>query len=562
METPPDSSFAQSSSLFSGQSKEDVIRSILLQAPSSDHNSLTNSSDRSVAISATGPLKDFKFDDFREGYRMMNFPPKYPFQSIAQIENYKFDPYYFDGSENSPNININENLIGTPMGTSLLEDPRLAFTKNMMILKEYEGQADQLNDAYIKELYMVNSEKGSNYYINMLERQQEGLDYWSREGRKRKNSSLPGIAFSYNLPQGETQRTKKQTRVAQTVYSATPNVQRNFRQQQFENAPRDDNDTVSTRSGTITTRSGDDETVSLYSGRMPPPNTPNSRREGSVQSEVITLGSRIVPNADTPFDSIPNDIGLGTNLKEDLQSVGSESSMTSSQFESKMNEIDEMIAVARQGRGKKFEEMLIRVQKRYNGNEAITPISLSSRNSASDALGLNTDNWNLDYNADRRTTATSGGHRFINSRLSGASTEFGSPPNVRLDFESPGNEITENAEIISSRHSDAKRSPTSSVSSRRSDSSISRREKEEYRTMRNALSLNKSSMKELKRMEKGFEKYEYISRRTDLKQASDKLHEISQRRDERPATIITVDDAVGLEYRSRKRFQSFLNEFP
>jgi hypothetical protein len=233
MEIPPSSSFAQSSSYFSGLSKNDVVRDIFQQGLVSDRNSLLESSNRAVAASSTGVLQDFKYDDFREAYRMMNGPAKYPFQNIAQIENYKFDPYYFDGSENDPNINVNENLIGTPLGVSLLEDPRMSYVKNIMTMKEYEGQANQLNDSYIKELYMINSEKGSNYYLNMLDRQKDVLDNWSREGRKRKEREIPGIAFTYNLPAGVPNRERKRRNVLQTLYSETPSVQRNFRRERF-----------------------------------------------------------------------------------------------------------------------------------------------------------------------------------------------------------------------------------------------------------------------------------------------------------------------------------------
>lgn len=252
MEDPPSSSFAQSSALFSGLSKDEIEKSIYFQFPVSDRNNLVESSNRSVAISATGELQDFKYDDFREAYRMMNGPSKYPFQSIAQISNYKFDPYYFDGSESDPNINVNENLIGTPLGKSLLEDPRLAYVKNLLTLKEYEGQADQLNDSYIKELYMVNSEKGANYYQNMLDRQRDGIDYWSREGRNQKQSEIPGIAFSMNLPQGDHNREKKRVRVIQTAYSETPNVQRNYRRElmdRLDSGRGDATDTISYRTG-------------------------------------------------------------------------------------------------------------------------------------------------------------------------------------------------------------------------------------------------------------------------------------------------------------------------
>ena len=283
MEIPPSSSIAQSTAFFSGLSRTDVENSILSIGPEPERNSHLHSTNLKVAASMTGELQDFKYEDYKEAYRLMNGPPKYPFQSIAQISNSKFDPYYFDGSENDPNFNVNENLIGTPLGTSVLEDPRLSYVKNIMTLKEYQGRADQLNDTYLKELYMVNSEKGSNYYINMLERQQQALEYWSREGRASKNKTIPGIAFTYNLPAGETQRSKKRMKLNQTIYSETPSVQRNYRRQVMSRLPSDPNDTVN-RIG-IT----DDQDLN-----------------------VISLGSNIIPNPNQPFQATGG-VGNGVN---------------------------------------------------------------------------------------------------------------------------------------------------------------------------------------------------------------------------------------------------------
>lgn len=306
MEIPPDSSIAQSTSLFSGRSKESVLSGIATQYPVSENNSLLDSSNRLVATSATNELTDFKFDDFREAHRMMNGPSKYPFQSIAQISNYKFDPYYFDGSENQPNFNVQENLIGTPLGTSLLEDPRLSYVKNLLTLKEYQGQADQLNDAYIKELYMVNSEKGSNYYMNMLEKQDEALGNWSRVGREAKNLQIDPISFSYGLPTGETQRPKNPSkiRVAQTMYSATPSVQRNIRQEIFNATPYDPRDEVNSRtfnddSSTIVS---DEMSVSYRTGRS---------------GDNVSLGPTVTPGPRAPI--VPLNIGgFGTRREEPI----------------------------------------------------------------------------------------------------------------------------------------------------------------------------------------------------------------------------------------------------
>ena len=256
MEIPPESSYAQCSALFTGYSSGDVNKKILSLTPDPGFNFLNESTNRQVAYTSTGSISDFRIDDFKEASKIFNGIQKYPYSNSAQIFNYKFDPYYFDGSENEPNFNVQENLIGTPLGTSLLEDPRLTYTKNLLLLKEYQGQEQQLNDAYIKELYMVNTEKGSTYYQNMLERQQNALDAWSRRGRSKKQP-LDSIVFTYNQPQiGRPPRDKQKEQMSlprqkrkhvQTIYSATPLVQRNFRQQQMDRLPTDERDIVNDR---------------------------------------------------------------------------------------------------------------------------------------------------------------------------------------------------------------------------------------------------------------------------------------------------------------------------
>lgn len=256
MEIPPESSYAQCSALFTGYSSGDVNKKILSLTPDPGFNFLNESTNRQVAYTSTGSISDFRVDDFKEASKIFNGIQKYPYSNSAQIFNYKFDPYYFDGSENEPNFNVQENLIGTPLGTSLLEDPRLTYTKNLLMLKEYQGQEQQLNDAYIKELYMVNTEKGSTYYQNMLERQQNALDAWSRRGRSKKQP-LDSIVFTYNQPQigrpprdkqkEQMSRPKQKRKFVQTIYSATPLVQRNFRQQQMERLPTDERDIVNDR---------------------------------------------------------------------------------------------------------------------------------------------------------------------------------------------------------------------------------------------------------------------------------------------------------------------------
>ena len=165
-----------------------------------------------------------------------------------------------------------------------------------MTLKEYQGQADQLNDAYIKELYMVNSEKGSNYYMNMLEKQDEALGNWSRLGREAKNFQIDPISFTYGLPTGETERPKNPSkiRVAQTMYSATPSVQRNIRQEIFNGTPYDPQDGVNSRTfnDNSSTIVSDDMSISYKTGR---------------EGDNVSLGSTIIPGPRAPI--VPQNTG-------------------------------------------------------------------------------------------------------------------------------------------------------------------------------------------------------------------------------------------------------------
>lgn len=566
MEDPPSSSFAQSSALFSGLSKDEIEKSIYFQFPVSDRNNLVESSNRSVAISATGELQDFKYDDFREAYRMMNGPSKYPFQSIAQISNYKFDPYYFDGSESDPNINVNENLIGTPLGKSLLEDPRLAYVKNLLTLKEYQGQADQLNDSYIKELYMVNSEKGANYYQNMLDRQKESLDYWSREGRKRKQSDIPGIAFTMNLPAGDYNRQKKKVRVSQTLYSTTPNVQRNYRRELMDriDATRGDpNDIVNYRNGDDDTNtivsdwSGGTEfsgtgrlsgMTGLISGIVPPPNS---------RGQSITLGSAIIPTPRTPLQSlrdenisltstlssrsvdpamvpisnsplsIPQDIGEGDIFQrsvdptlEKIQTPNKVRKFINPHF-SDQERLKEKLKKIRQRRAD--DALLARLDAEYSG-AFNTPFNSNSPNV---------------FESNNTMTFTTGGNI---KTTPGRSRHTATPNNMNNVFD-------EMDQIMSSPG--LKPSP-GNFSTRSDRSVISRSEKEDWILTRETL-LNTKEPKirnRVKFMEKEFAQYGFLLQGVP-KEAGTQLEKVWNRRNREDLT----GDSV-------RRFQTFLNDLP
>jgi hypothetical protein len=317
MEIPPDSSFAQSTAYFTGYSENEITKRILGIQPFSGPNFLTANSNLSVALSSTGTSNDFKTADYQEAYRMMNGQQLYPFQSIAQISNHKFDPYYFDGSENEPNFNVVENLIGTPLGASVMDDPRLSYVRNLLTLREYQGQSDQLNDKYLKELYMINAEKGSTYYQNMLERQQQAMSDWTRSGRATKGGPLDPIHFTVNLPGVSEHKKSRKRSMTQTMFSTTPSVQRSYQRSQWERAPaiRDENDSVSMRTvvsrGTLSSSTDiDDESkISSTSGSL-------SRISSGSISRISSGSNRSRHTNDT--------LSLGySESQEDLNSIPS-----------------------------------------------------------------------------------------------------------------------------------------------------------------------------------------------------------------------------------------------
>ena len=163
MEVPPASSFSEVSALFNDTSENQRQQELMGIFPIETPNKHFYSSDLSRAVSHTGFDVELRTNDLHEAHRIFNGPLLYPFQSKAQIFNHKFDPFYYDGSELDPNFNVQENLIGTPLGATTLEDPRMTYVKNMLQMKELHGANHPLDDSYLKELYMVNAEKGSNY---------------------------------------------------------------------------------------------------------------------------------------------------------------------------------------------------------------------------------------------------------------------------------------------------------------------------------------------------------------------------------------------------------------
>lgn len=202
MEIPPPSSFSQISALFNDYTEASRNQAVLGITPFESPNTHIYSSNVERAASHTGLDVEFRTKDLHEGHRILNGPLLYPFQAKAQIFNHKFDPFYYDGSELDENYNVQENLIGTPLGASTLEDPRLTYVKNMLQLKEMHGANHPLDDTYIKELYMVNAEKGSNYYQAQLNKLDASMSNYTRTNRYANHKPLQDIQFTYNVATG------------------------------------------------------------------------------------------------------------------------------------------------------------------------------------------------------------------------------------------------------------------------------------------------------------------------------------------------------------------------
>jgi hypothetical protein len=229
MEIPPVSSFSQASALFSDLNQEEIRKHILGVYPTEPFNKQIDSADRQQAVSHTGLDKEFRTEDYHEAHRLYNGPLQYPYQNKAQIFNHKFDPFYWDGTELSDNYNVQENLIGTPLGASTLEDPRLAYVHNMLLMRELHGANDPLENDYIKQLYMVNVEKGSNYYQNQLDKLDSAMSNYTRQGRFSKSKPLQDIQFTQSVATGNPTHYKHTAKINIQQPSEFGLVQRNRR---------------------------------------------------------------------------------------------------------------------------------------------------------------------------------------------------------------------------------------------------------------------------------------------------------------------------------------------
>ena len=238
MEIPQSSSIAQATAYFTGFSEEEQRRQILNLLPDPGPNVLLESTDRSQAISFTGESTDFRIADRVEGHRILQGALQYPFHQTAEIFNHKFDPLYYDGSESQENFNVQENLIGRPLGADVLQDHRLAYVDNLLKLKEYQGANSALDDDYIKQLYLANTEKGANYYFNQLQDLRESMGMYARSNADRNSLPLHDIHFLSKIQRGVGSHPKSLK--PRPVYrpSTSMNVQSNHRQDQMRGIER------------------------------------------------------------------------------------------------------------------------------------------------------------------------------------------------------------------------------------------------------------------------------------------------------------------------------------
>lgn len=235
MEIPPTSSIAQASAYFTGFSEDEQRRRVLEIVPEPFANRHLESLNIEAAASSSSLETEFRQKEFIEAYRLYNGSLLYPFQSVADIFNHKFDPSYFDGSEGTDgNFNVQENLIGTPLGASELIDPRVAYLDSLMKIKEYTAGNMPLDDKYIKNLYMLTTEKGANYYMNQLDDLKEAMGSYSRESSIKNRTQLSDFYFENKVHRGVHQHDSIINSVKLPHQSSTPNVQYNYRREDMK----------------------------------------------------------------------------------------------------------------------------------------------------------------------------------------------------------------------------------------------------------------------------------------------------------------------------------------
>lgn len=240
MEIHPSSSISQAGALFTDFSEEKKKKEAFNIFPYAGPNILLESTNRDVATSFTSDESGLFLSEKLEGEKMIQGQLMYPFPTNPILEHNYYDPSYFDGSIIDENFNVQENLIGTPLGVSHLHDPRLSYVENMLKLKEHHSNNSGLDDAYLKELFMTNIHRGTDYYLNQLRDLKPSLDDYSRVGRESKNRPLDPVVFDRHLNRGVTTHNSIREKTKLFQSSSAGNIQYNYRRERMNRRHQSD----------------------------------------------------------------------------------------------------------------------------------------------------------------------------------------------------------------------------------------------------------------------------------------------------------------------------------
>jgi hypothetical protein len=239
MEIHPPSTTAQISAYFTGFTNDEKVQQFLDLQPGTIPFKPENSLDRVSAISSSGEFTDFKTEDFVYAWQMYTGQLMYPFDSIAQVTHHQFDPSYFDGSEErQADFNLQENLIGMPLDSPQLVDPRVSYIDSLMKMREHHAGNLPLDESYLNTLFMSTTEKGANYYLNQLNDLQEAMGNHARTGFALKNSvNIPEDFYRQQIGKGvpSHDRPRIESRYMEN-HSQTTSVQSNFRRDRMKNS--------------------------------------------------------------------------------------------------------------------------------------------------------------------------------------------------------------------------------------------------------------------------------------------------------------------------------------
>ncbi len=232
MDAPQTTNIADITAPFSDRSLEDNINRIYDLPRWQEFNRALVSSDIDVATTITSEAAMFKADDYKESYRRWHPYVQYPFDKTALIENQQFHVSYYDGSEENPINNVTENLIGTPLGASPFDDPRHIYVDTLLKHREYAGNNDPLDTDYLKQLYMLNTDKGTNYYKIQVEKQNEAINNYARAKTIRQSKPIDTIHFTARVARGITEHDLPKDRTPMKLFSAV--AENNYRKKRFE----------------------------------------------------------------------------------------------------------------------------------------------------------------------------------------------------------------------------------------------------------------------------------------------------------------------------------------